>query len=762
MIGEHRGACRARWRVEVRGVVQGVGFRPFVYRLATELGLAGWVNNSPRGATIEIEGDRRLLDEFLIRLHGERPPSCVLKRMDSTPLPTRGESSFAIRSSDEDGPKSAAILPDLATCADCLREIFDPKDRRYRYAFTNCTNCGPRFSILESLPYDRARTTMKGFIQCAACRGEYDDPTDRRFHAQPNACSRCGPQLQWWDSNGAVRAEGDDALHLAAVALRDGQIVAAKGLGGFHLWVDARNQEAVMRLRRRKRREAKPFGLMALDLSTIQSYSHVSEAEERLLSTSAAPLVLSRRRSDAPLAASVAPGNPYLASMLPYTPMHHLLLAELGFPIVATSGNCSDEPICIDENEARTRLSDIADGFLVHNRPIVRPVDDSVVRMVCGEEMVLRGARGYAPSSLAVAEPLPSLLALGAHQKNAIALACGTQIVVGQHLGDLDTRLARELFARVVDDLTQMYELTPQAVVCDLHPDYYSTRHAEKGTCPIVHVQHHHAHVRACTMEHGLTGPVLGVAWDGTGYGEDGTIWGGEFLRVEGDGCERVGRLRAFHLPGGERAIREPRRTAVGLLYEMVGDALFARRQLAPLDDFSASEREVLRGMLRASVNSPRTTSAGRLFDAVASLLDLRHRADFEGQAAMELEFAALDDKDESSYPFSLDASGVIDWEPMVATILDEIERGESVGVMAARFHATMAEFIVAQARQIGESVVVLAGGCFQNARLLTTTVERLRAAEYNVYWPQRIPPNDGGIALGQIAAAAALIRRRE
>ncbi len=762
MIGEGRHTGRARWRLEVRGAVQGVGFRPFVYRLATELGLAGWVNNSPSGATIEIEGDRRLLDDFLIRLRGERPPACVLTRMDSTPLSPLGESSFAVRSSDEDGPKSAAILPDLATCADCLREIFDPTDRRYRYPFTNCTNCGPRYSILESLPYDRARTTMKGFIQCAACRAEYENPADRRFHAQPNACPRCGPHLQWWDSEGGVCAEGDDALHRAAAALRDGRIVAAKGLGGFHLLVDARDEGAVMRLRRRKRREAKPFGLMAPDLSTIQSYCHIPEAEERLLRSSAAPLVLSRRRCVAPIAPSVAPGNPYLASMLPSTPMHHLLLAELGFPIVATSGNRSDEPICIEENEARTRLAGIADGFLVHNRPIVRPVDDSLVRIVCGEVMVLRRARGYAPFCLAVVEPLPSLLALGAHQKNTITVASGTQIVVGQHIGDLDTLLAREVFVRAADDLTRMYELTPQAVVCDLHPDYYSTRRAETATCSVVPIQHHHAHVRACMVEHGLTGPVLGVAWDGTGFGEDGSIWGGEFLRVEGPSCERVGHLRAFHLPGGERAIREPRRAAVGLLYEMLGDALFERRELAPLNDFSESERLILRGMLRASVNAPRTTSAGRLFDAVSSLVNLRHRADFEGQAAMDLEFAVMEDRLGSIYPFHLDASGVLDWEPMVATILDEIERGESVGILAGRFHTTMAEFIVAQARRVGESVVVLAGGCFQNARLLTNTVERLRAAEYKVYWPRRIPPNDGGISLGQIAAAAALIRRRE
>jgi hydrogenase maturation protein HypF len=762
MFGEGREHRRERLRLEVRGSVQGVGFRPFVYRLAVELGLVGSVSNSPCGATIEIEGEREHLDDFHKRLRVEKPPVCDITQIVATPLPPLGNARFLICSSRQEGSKTAVILPDLATCADCLREIFDPKDRRYRYPFTNCTNCGPRYSILESLPYDRARTTMKGFSLCNDCRIEYDDPGDRRFHAQPNACPRCGPKLQWWDEEGIVRAEGEGSIIAAATAVRAGRIVAAKGLGGFHLLADARNQEAVMRLRCRKRREAKPFGLMAPDLATIQRCCVVSAAEENLLRSPAAPLVLLRRRPDAPVAPSVAPGNPYLAFMLPYTPLHHLLLAELGLPIVATSGNCSDEPICIDENEARTRLAGIADGFLVHNRPIVRPVDDSVARIVLGQEMVLRRARGCAPFPITVAEPLPALLALGAHQKNTIAVAAENQIIVGQHLGDLDTLLARNLFHRTIDDLTGMYELTLRAVVCDAHPDYYSTRYAEKMNLPVVRVQHHHAHVRACMVEHGLTGSVLGVAWDGTGYGGDGSVWGGELLRVGANDTERVGHLRSFYLPGGECAIREPRRTAVGLLYEILGEALFARRELAPLDDFSASELEVLRGMLRASVNSPRTTSAGRLFDAVASLLDLRHRVDFEGQAAMELEFAVIEDEEATIYPFNLDASGVLDWEPMIRTILDDIVRGVPAGVVACRFHATMAEFIVAEARRSGESVIVLTGGCFQNACLLTKTVERLRAAEYNVYWPQRIPPNDGGISLGQIAAAAANIRRRE
>ncbi len=547
---------RVRLRVEVRGTVQGVGFRPFVYRLANELTLTGWVNNSPQGAAVEVEGDAGRIAEFLRRLPDEKPRPCVLHSLTPTFLAPVGYIVFEVRSSSEDGPKTAVILPDLATCADCLREVFDPSNRRFRYPFTNCTNCGPRYSIIEDLPYDRPRTTMKRFPMCDACRAEYDNPADRRFHAQPNACPRCGPHLEFWDAGGDVQAMHDEALRAAAEALRRGDIVAAKGLGGFHLLVEASNQEAVLRLRRRKLREEKPFGLMYPDIESVRRDCRVSEMEEQLLLSPESPLVLLRRTPDARIAPAVAPGNPYLGVMLPYTPLHHLLLAELGFPIVATSGNRSDEPICLDEREALTRLAGIADVFLVHNRPIARQVDDSVVRVVMEHEMVLRRARGYAPYPVSVDEPLPSMLAVGAHQKNTLSIAAGCQIVVSQHIGDLDTPLALEAFRRVAVDLPRLYALEPKAVVCDRHPDYHSTRHAEKMTLSIVRVQHHHAHVRACMAEHGLSGPLLGVAWDGTGLGLDDTIWGGEFLRITDEGFERVAHLRTFRLPGGERGAR--------------------------------------------------------------------------------------------------------------------------------------------------------------------------------------------------------------
>ncbi len=750
---------RQRLHLEVCGAVQGVGFRPFVYRLANELGLDGWVNNSPQGAVIEVEGESGRIAEFLRRLPDEKPRPCVLHSLTPAFLPPAGYSGFQVRDSSATGPKTAAILPDLATCSDCLREISDPGNRRFRYPFTNCTNCGPRFSIIEELPYDRPRTTMKRFAMCADCRAEYDNPADRRFHAQPNACPRCGPHLELWDASGAILATHDDAVRAAAEALRRGDIVAAKGLGGFHLLVDALNQDAVLRLRRRKHREEKPFGLMYPSLDLLRQDCRVSETEQQLLLSPESPLVLLRRLASG-VAPAAAPLNPYLGVMLPYTPLHHLLLAELGFPIVATSGNRSEEPICLDEHEALARLAGIADLFLIHDRPIARQVDDSVVRVVLGREMVLRRARGYAPFPVPVAPALPPLLAVGAHQKNTLAIAAGCQVVVSQHVGDLDTPPALQAFRRVTEDLPRLYALQPQAVVCDQHPDYHSTRHAEMMGLPVVRIQHHYAHIRACMAEHGLSEPLLGVAWDGTGLGLDGTIWGGEFLHVADNSFQRVAHLRTFRLPGGERAVRQPRRAALGLLYELLGEELFDRDNLAPLRDFSANERGLLRSMLRGGVNAPWTSSAGRLFDAVAALLNIRQTVAFEGQAPMELEFALEGAASAEPYPVALTTAGVLDWAAMIQAILEDIRLGSPIATIARRFHDTLVEMIVTTARWVGERSVVLSGGCFQNAYLLEQAVIRLRAAGYLVSWPQRIPPNDGGISLGQILAAAPLLFR--
>ncbi|MEJ5250750.1 MAG: carbamoyltransferase HypF [Chthonomonadetes bacterium] len=741
-----------RVRLVIRGAVQGVGFRPFVYRLATELDLRGWVLNSAQGVFIEVEGEPTLLQQFVKRLYHELPPRAFIQSMEQSVLDPVGYTTFEIRHSEETGEKSAFILPDIATCADCLREIFDPANRRYRYPFTNCTNCGPRYSIIESLPYDRPNTTMKAFTMCAKCREEYENPLDRRFHAQPNACPECGPRLDLWDERGSVLAQHDEALRRAADAIREGRIVAVKGLGGFHLIVDARNEQAVRRLRERKRREEKPFALMYPSLQVVQAHCRVDETEERVLTSPESPIVLLHRKVDADIAPSVAPGNPYLGVMLPYTPLHHLLLAELGFPVVATSGNLSDEPICTDEHEALQRLAGIADLFLVHNRPIARHVDDSVVRVLMGREMVLRRARGYAPLPVLVKEPLPPLLAVGAHLKNTVALSVGRQVFISQHIGDLETPQALEAFRRVTADVQALWEHQPQAVACDLHPDYLSTQSAHRMGLPVVSVQHHYAHVLACMAENEVAPPVLGISWDGTGYGVDGTVWGGEFLLVTETDFERVAHLRPFHLPGGDRAVKEPRRSALGVLYEMLGEQAFELLG----ERFTAYERHLLAQMLRQGVNAPVTTSAGRLFDAVASLVTGRQVANFEGQAAMELEFLVHSAPGGDSYPFTLSQGTprVLDWSPMVAAILQDVQQGVEPPMIALRFHNTLVEMMVAVAKAVGVERIAFSGGCFQNAYLTERAVHRLTEEGFRVHWHQRVPPNDGGIALGQVVAA--------
>jgi hydrogenase maturation protein HypF len=758
----------ARLRVAIRGAVQGVGFRPFIYRLATGMRLAGWVNNSAQGVLIEAEGRREQLRQFLLRIEAEKPPRSFIQSLESALLDPAGYTGFEVRHSDESGVKTAFVLPDIATCPDCRAEIFDPANRRYGYPFTNCTNCGPRFSIIKALPYDRANTTMRRFTMCPECQAEYDNPLDRRFHAQPNACPRCGPQLAFWDTGGNALAEHGMAQLRAAAAIRQGAIVAIKGLGGFHLMVDARDQDAVQRLRRRKAREEKPFALMYPTLAQIQDDCEVSTLEERLLRSPESPIVLLRRHSPvethSSIAEAVAPGNPNLGVMLPYTPLHHLLMAELGFPVVATSGNRSDEPICTDEREALDRLSDIADYFLVHNRPIARHVDDSIVRVMLGGECVLRRARGYAPLPVHLerARHAAPLLAVGAHLKNTVAIMVGGEVFGSQHIGDLETPQAFEAFNQVVASLATLYDFTPTVIACDAHPDYRSTQFAEAAVRgharPLVRVQHHYAHVLSCMAENELEPPLLGVAWDGTGYGLDGTIWGGEWLRVNDTSFERVAHLRTFRLPGGEQAIREPRRAAIGLLYELLGDALFARDDLPLLRAFSTQERAIMRTMLQRGINAPVTSSAGRLFDAVAAIVGLRQESRYEGQAALELECALAGVETDEAYPVRVSAhylTQIVDWEPLAHGILDDLRRGLPVGWIAAKFHNTLAEMIVAVAVRADEERVALTGGCFQNRYLAERAVARLRAAGFRPYWHQRIPPNDGGIALGQVVAAA-------
>jgi hydrogenase maturation protein HypF len=754
----HASIPTQRLRTVIRGAVQGVGFRPFVFRLATELGLNGWVINSAQGVFIEVEGPDEALHQFLVRVERDKPAIAYIQSIESYFLDPVGFTNFEIRQSTG-GEKTALILPDLATCPDCLRDIRDPGNRRYRYPFTNCTNCGPRYTIIQALPYDRPNTTMKAFVMCQECEREYHDPADRRFHAQPNACPACGPQLELWNESGAVLASRDEALRAAADAIRRGEIIAAKGLGGFHLLVDARNKDAVARLRRRKRREEKPLALMFPSFDSVLAYCEASAVEQRLLRSPESPIVLLRRRDGASdgITPAVAPRNPYLGAMLPYTPLHHLLLSDLGFPVVATSGNISDEPICIDEHEALRRLEGIADVFLVHNRPILRHVDDSIVREVGGRELVLRRARGFAPLPVPLAQECPPVLAVGAHQKNTIAALVGRQVFVSQHIGDLETPQAHEAFQHVLGTFEQMYEAKPQAIACDLHPDYFSTRFAQRTGKPLVGVQHHYAHVLSVMAENELQPPVLGISWDGTGYGTDHTVWGGEFLRISDGSFTRVAHLRTFPLLGGDKAVRQPRRVALALLYEVFGEQAL-EMDLPPVRAFSSAELRVLRRMFEKRINSPLTSSAGRLFDGMASLLGLRQICSFEGQAAMELEYALDAGSPDECYPFEIHETGgtlIVDWAPMIRAVI-----GGNTGSSAARkFHNTLAAAIAAVALRVGEPRVALSGGCFQNKYLTEAAVHHLSRAGLQVYWHQRVPPNDGGISLGQVMAAASALR---
>jgi hydrogenase maturation protein HypF len=749
-----------RLALRVEGVVQGVGFRPFVHGAATARGLAGWVRNRRDGVGVEVEGPGPAVEDFLAALRDAPPPAARVDRIRVRTLRPAGERGFRILASAGGAAVRPALPADLAVCAACTAETETPGARRHRYPFTNCTRCGPRWTLIEALPYDRRRTAMRRFTPCAACADEYADPADRRFHAEPIACPACGPTLALVGADGTERARGEAALTAATEALAAGTIVALHGVGGFHLLADATSAAAVTRLRARKRRPDKPFAVLFASPAAARAACILDPAEERALASPAAPILLVRRRAGADLAEAVAPGNPLVGALLPATPLHRLVALGAGRPLVCTSGNLSDEPIAIDPAEARARLGRVADLFLVHDRPVVRPVDDSVARVGPDGLQVLRRARGFAPLPVRIAEPsAPCVLALGAQQKSTIALVVGGQAVVSQHLGDLHHAAAALLLERTVADLLRLLDARPARIACDLHPDYASTRLAERLAAargvPLERVQHHHAHVAAVVAEHGLRGPVLGLAWDGAGLGLDGVLWGGEALVVDGPRCRRAAHLRPFPLPGGERAMREPRRAALGLL-----SAIGAAEAVADL--FSAEERRVLATALARRVNCPQTTAVGRLFDAVAALAGLGARASFEAQAAMALEFAAAGaGGGAGAYPFPLGAGApaVADWEPLARAVLADRARGVPPAVIAARFHAALGDLALAIARRAGVRVVALTGGCFQNARLLAAVQTRLGADGFAVHVGRAFPPNDGGIALGQALIA---LRRGE
>jgi len=743
-----------RLRITLRGAVQGVGFRPFVYRLAIEMALTGWVLNSSSGLVVEVEGPPDQLTVFQRRLEGERPKASVVSVRESAWIPVEGSTCFEIHASDADQGKSVNVLPDLATCGDCRNELLDPTNRRFQYPFTNCTNCGPRYTIVVDIPYDRPNTTMKDFVLCPQCREEYENPANRRFHAQPNACSTCGPILE-------------GTISETAQALLRGEIVALKGIGGFQLLVDARQPPAVARLRQRKHREEKPFALIMPSLAMTREYCDVSPAEVELLESQAAPIVLLQPKPGTDIAWNVAHCSPYLGIMLPYSPLHHLLMQQCPFPLIATSGNRSDEPIAIANDEAGARLKDIADHFLMHNRPIVRACDDSVVRLSRGRAGILRRARGYAPLGIRVARDLPPVLAVGGHLKNTVAIAVGRDVFLSQHIGDLETLEARQAFERAIADLCRLYSFKPEAVACDLHPDYASTRWAEESGLPVIRVQHHQAHVAACAAENHVEGPYLGISWDGTGYGLDGAIWGGEFFRVEGNQYERVAHLRPFGLPGGDAAVREGWRSVASVLFELEKAGFPGLATPASPGALSAgidngvshaplplrnveTQLSRVQSMLERGTNVVPTTSVGRLFDAVASIAGLAQQNRFEGQAAMLLESEIGTLRTEEAYPLS---SG--DWAPLISGVMQDSRAGVPVSRIAARFHNALINWIVEVAEQVKETQIVLSGGVFQNRYLTERAAAVLESRGFVVYAHRQVPPNDGGIALGQAVIAS-------
>jgi hydrogenase maturation protein HypF len=765
-----RGAsARVRRRLHVRGVVQGVGFRPFVWELAHRHGLAGTVCNTSGSVLIEVEGAPRAVDAFAAELRARPPRLARITAVEDAEVPLRGDDGFRIVESLAVEGEYQPVSPDAATCAECLAEVLDPAQRRYRYPFTNCTACGPRFTIIEGLPYDRARTTMRAFPMCDACRAEYDDPSDRRFHAQPVACPACGPRL-WLAGLDGVEVEGD-AIALAAAALRAGEVVALRGLGGFQLACDATDEGAVARLRERKRRPAKPFAVMVTGIDDARALCAVDATEAEILEGSARPVLLLRRRSGpSRIAEGVAPGIADLGVMLPYTPLHHLLLREVGRPLVMTSGNLSEEPIAKDNDEALERLRAIADRFLLHDRDIAARYDDSVTRVIAGEERVVRRARGHCPLPAPLAGMDTQVIALGAHLKNTFCVLRGGDAFVGPHIGDLDHPLTLRHQEESLGGCLRLFGVTPEVVACDLHPDYISTALAERRAAEWslgepVRVQHHHAHVASVMAEHGLRGRLLGVAFDGVGHGTDGGIWGGEFLVCDETDFHRAGHLLAVRQPGGDLCAREGWRMAAAYL---CAAGLAGETPPPWLGDGGPDERR-WRLVVRVAASptaAPLSTSAGRLFDAVASLLGVAHHSSFEAEAAMRLEALAsgIDPAGAGAYPVAMEGEPLrVDTLGLIRALVADRLAGVPVALLAARFHESLAKAIAGACRRLAETTglrrVALSGGVFQNALLLERSVSLLHDSGLEVYANRAVPANDGGISLGQALVAAARVR---
>lgn len=763
-----------RMQISANGLVQGIGFRPYIYNLATKFSLSGFVQNDTNGVFIDVEGSDSSINEFLACLVQSPPPHAIIEDLHHTTLPLKGYKGFFIEESTIKDTNATMICADIATCPDCLEELFNPNDRRYRYPFINCTHCGPRFSIVKDIPYDRINTTMSDFTMCPDCNKEYHDPKNRRFHAQPNACPICGPQLTLLNNEG-TKVQTQDPISTVCTLLRDGKIVGIKGLGGYHLACDAMNNTTVSLLRKRKYREDKPFAVMMENIETVKQSCHINDKDETLLLSIQRPIVLLGKKSDCTIPHDIAPDNLYLGVMLPYTPLHHLIIKESGLSLVMTSGNLSDEPIAYKDNEAFARLKGIADYFLVHNREIFMRCDDSVVKMFENKEMIIRRSRGYAPSPLRLqytfAKPT---LACGAFLKNTFCLARGNHAFLSHHIGDLENTETLNSYETAIEHYKRLFSIEPEVIAYDLHPEYLSTKYAlsQNDTISKIGIQHHHSHIVSGMVENGITHKVIGVAFDGLGYGDDGNFWGGEFLVVDLSGYERAGHLDYVPMPGGELAIKEPWRMAISYLYQIYGDNIpmisplcthhFTRNTMDKLDN---PKIKVLLKMLSQRLNCPLTSSMGRVFDGIASVLDLQHTINYEGQAAIKLESIA-DEHESGSYPFGINADVgahcnvpiIIQWQPVIKHILEDMQHKTANPTISARFHNSIVEMVVQVCIMLHDSKglndVVLSGGVFQNNFLFSRLFQKLKLRGFNVHSHKKVPCNDGGISLGQAVIA--------
>jgi len=738
----------------LQGLVQGIGFRPFVYRLAKQYQQQGYVANTPSGVNIVIQGLPEQQKHFLEDLQTKHPSLADIQKLFIETQACSDFKGFHIQRSQTEGQASAFILPDISPCPDCIKELFNPNSRFYRYPFISCSLCGPRYSIMRQRTYDRNHTSMANFPPCPNCLKEYQNPENRRFHAQTIACEKCGPQLSLYTTEQTTLYK-EQALQKAIQQLHQGKIVAIKGVGGFQLLVDASNSAAVERLRIKKQRPEKPFALLVENLKGVQKIAHTSIQTEKILTSYASPIVLLPSKNSKIIANSITKNNGLLGIMLPSSPLHQLISYGFGKPLVATSGNRSQEPLCYDETQALDKLSNIVDSFLIHNRAIIHPLDDSIIRPINQKNTLLRRARGYTPLPIALKESTTPILATGGQMKNTLAISLNSQVILSQHIGDLNSIANQQHRQQVETNLLQFYDIQPAKIICDLHPDYHSTQRALQSSLPIQAVQHHQAHIFSCMAEHQLSPPVFGFAWDGTGLGTDQQLWGGECLAINKNEIQRTAYFQPFPLVGGDKAAQEPRRSALGLLYALQDDQLFTSDNSNLLQNFSETELYLLRQSLNKKLNAPLSSSVGRLFDGIACLLNLCPVNQYEGQAALLLEQAAHQANSTHSYAFNIipDKPLIIDWRPMLSAILKDIPL-LSKNLIAAKFHNTLAEMLLNIAQRQNTSTIVLSGGCFQNAYLTELCSKKLESAGFSVYTHEKIPPNDGGLALGQLYAA--------